>query len=429
MAKQTLTDRTIKAIKPAPAGQRIEIWDAVVPGLGVRTTDRGAKSFVLATRYPGSTNPARRALGAYGELTLEQARTKARQWLDLIGRGIDPQAEIERQRLNEQRKRAGTFAALVEDFVREKLPTERRGRNAELHLRGVFLPRWGDRPVTEITPADVKAIVREVKAEGKPTQAHALLATVRRLFNWAIEQDDYGLEHSPCDHIKAKSLIGQLRSRSRVLSDDEIRAFWRACDRLDYPRGAIGKLILLTGARHREAAWAPWSEFDLAGAMWKVDAKRFKSAFDHLVPLSPDALQLLQSLPRFRAGSYLFSVNLGRTPTEIDERVKPKLDCHMLRTLRAMARIRGEDLSAVVLKPWVIHDLRRTVRTHLAALRVPDHVAEMVLGHGRKGLQRVYDLHRYETELREALTLWAARLRSILEPPPANVVPLRGSAS
>jgi integrase len=197
-----------------------------------------------------------------------------------------------------------------------------------------------------------------------------------------------------------------------------------AQDRLDYPRGAIGKLILLTGARHREAAWAPWSEFDLAGATWKVDAKRFKSAFDHVVPLSPDALQLLQSLPRFRAGSYVFSMNLGRTATEIDERVKLKFDRRMLRTLRAMAKMRGEDPSAVVLKPWVIHDLRRTMRTHLAALRIPDHIAEMVLGHAKKGLQRIYDQHRYETELREALTLWSARLRSILAPPPPNVVPL-----
>src|SRR5262245_23383716 len=104
MARRTLNDRIIKALKPAKAGQRHETWDALVPGLGVRVTDTGAKSFVLATRYPGSTNPARRSLGAYGELTLEQARTKARQWLALVQRGIDPGEEQERKRLAEQRK-------------------------------------------------------------------------------------------------------------------------------------------------------------------------------------------------------------------------------------------------------------------------------------------------------------------------------------
>jgi integrase len=80
------------------------------------------------------------------------------------------------------------------------------------------------------------------------------------------------------------------------------------------------------------------------------------------------------------------------------------------------------------LKPWVIHDLRRTLRTHLSALRIPDHIAEMVIGHGRQGLQRVYDQHRYLDEMREALTLWSARLRSIVEPPPANVVAIKKKA-
>jgi hypothetical protein len=61
----------------------------------------------------------------------------------------------------------------------------------------------------------------------------------------------------------------------------------------------------------------------------------------------------------------------------------------------------------------------------LAALRIPDHVAEMVIGHGRKGLQRVYDQHRYISEMREALALWAGRLRSIVEPAPANVIAIK----
>ena len=104
--------------------------------------------------------------------------------------------------------------------------------------------------------------------------------------------------------------------------------------------------------------------------------------------------------------------------------LKEKIDGHMLCTLKAMARLRGNDPARVELKPWVIHDLRRTLRTHLSALRIPDHVAEMVIGHGRQGLQRVYDQHRYLDEMREALTQWAARLRSIVNPPPANVVSL-----
>jgi hypothetical protein len=82
----------------------------------------------------------------------------------------------------------------------------------------------------------------------------------------------------------------------------------------------------------------------------------------------------------------------------------------LLRTLRALARKRGDDADDVTLPHWVNHDLRRVVRTNLSALGVDDHIAELVLGHGRKGLQRVYDRHRYLPEIRSALTKWNNRL-------------------
>src|SRR5262249_48055839 len=148
MAKRTLNDRIIKSIKPAKSGKRVEVWDSLVPGLGLRVTDTGAKSFVLVARYAGkSSNPARRTLGSYGALTLEQARNKAREWLALIQRGIDPAIEVERQRLAEARKRTGTFASVAQDFITEKLSKERQGDDAERTLRR-FIAAWGARPIT-----------------------------------------------------------------------------------------------------------------------------------------------------------------------------------------------------------------------------------------------------------------------------------------
>jgi integrase len=412
MGRQTLNDRFIESRKPAKAGQRYEVRDAIVPGLALRVTDRGAKSFVLVTRYPGSENPTRRTLGTYGSMTLGQARTKARHWLELVGRGVDPHVEVERQRLAEQRKQAGTFANLAEAFIREKLSTERRGRDAELHLVNEFIPRWGKRPAGEITADDVGVVINEVKARA-PYMAHALLATVRRLYKWASTPGrGYGITSSPCFHIQAKALIGERRPRTRALSDDEIRAFWRACEQLGYPYGDIGRMLLLTGARHREVSEAPWAEFDLAKKTWTIDQARFKSNFDHVVPLTGDVVDLLEGVPRFKRGEHVFSTTFGEKPTMIADKIKGKIDALMLQTLGA-------------LKPWRVHDLRRTVRSHLSALRIPDHIAEMALGHGRQGLQRIYDQHRYEAELREALTLWAGRLRSIIAPPPENLVVLK----
>jgi hypothetical protein len=99
MVRKNLTDRYIQSRKAAAPGRREDHFNALVPGLGLRVTDRGNKSFVLVARYPTSPlNPTRRSLGTYGKITLDDARQKAREWLALIQKGIDPIIEQERQR-------------------------------------------------------------------------------------------------------------------------------------------------------------------------------------------------------------------------------------------------------------------------------------------------------------------------------------------
>jgi Arm DNA-binding domain len=96
MTSKNLTDRKVKSLKgDRNLGDKLghyDTWNAVVPGLGVRTSATGRRTFILMARYPGSRNPTRRALGVYGELTLEQAREKVRKWLELLRKGIDPAA-------------------------------------------------------------------------------------------------------------------------------------------------------------------------------------------------------------------------------------------------------------------------------------------------------------------------------------------------
>ena len=102
-----LTERVIRSLKPAPKGKRYSRWDAIVPGLDVQVTDTGHKSFGLTKRYPKNPkNPTRRKLGDVGAITLDQARPKARGWLELIGKGIDPAVDEARQRAEAQRGRS-----------------------------------------------------------------------------------------------------------------------------------------------------------------------------------------------------------------------------------------------------------------------------------------------------------------------------------
>jgi integrase len=426
MAKRHLTDRTLKALKAAPPGTHRDVWDTGFPGFGVRVSDTGRKTFVLAARYPGSNNPTRRALGQYGPLSLEKARTKASEWLELVRKGIDPATEEQRQRQAELRKQKNTFASVAEAYIvhihRQK---QRKADVVERELRREFIERWGERPITDIQPEDVIAVLDEAVKRGAEYQAHNLLGHIRRLFNWAIARNVYGLERGPCDRMKPKDVIGTRTMRDRTLTDDELRVFWRATGRLKYPWAPFFRMLLLTGQRKSEVSDARWSEFNLDGALWTIPPERFKSGSEHLVPLTSEVLALLRTLPHFKKGDHLFSTTFGQKPIDGFSKAKARLDRRMLRTLRAMARMRGEDHpKKVKLPPFVIHDVRRTVRTRLSALRIPDTVAEMVIGHGRKGLQRVYDQHKFIDEMREALTAWAARLRDIVEPPPANVVKL-----
>src|SRR5262249_38073765 len=125
MVKKNLTDRKVKSLKRDEGREdrlgHYDTWDAVVPGLGVRTSKTGRRTFVLMARYPGSSNPTRRALGVYGELTIEAARKKAREWLELIRKGIDPKAAEEAARRAAFRRQENSFTAVAEEFIRRHL--------------------------------------------------------------------------------------------------------------------------------------------------------------------------------------------------------------------------------------------------------------------------------------------------------------------
>jgi integrase len=432
MSKQNLTDRTLKALKPAKEGERYEIMDKLMPGLGIRVTDKGTRTFMLVARYPGSTNPTRRALGEYGALTLEQARDKARDWHAMIRKGCDPAAVEEAERRARLREQENTFAAAAEQFItyvhRQKLRT---ASVMERDLRSVFIPRWGERPIAEISSGDIRKVIGEAVDREAPYSAFRLFALIRRLLNWAIGTDDFGLELNPCRRLNTKDMIGERYARERVLSDDELRALWRVTGPLPYPFGPLYRLLALTGLRLNEACGAHWQEIDLDKREWTIPGTRMKKvkggAKPFLVPLTDAMIEVLNTLPRFKSGDFLFSHCHGQRPLKPNQfsDLKERLDKLMLEDLRKMASENGKDAKRVTLPPFVNHDIRRSVRTHLSALKISEEVREAVLAHVRPGIKGVYDKYEYLEEKREALILWNARLRDIVTPPPANIVHLQ----
>jgi integrase len=152
---------------------------------------------------------------------------------------------------------------------------------------------------------------------------------------------------------------------------------------------------------------------------------RNEKARAHIVPLTDDIRSLLDSLPRFKRGNFLFSTTFGEKPAWINDKVKKQLDTRMLRSLRALARRRGEDPNRVELKPWTNHDLRRTLRSGLSRLRVDRDTAEAVLAHVPVGIVSTYDIYDRFDEKKEALTRWSSHVQSLVEPSKAdNVITL-----
>jgi integrase len=413
LAKRLLTDAFIRSLKAAPPGKRIAHWDTSVgPGFGVRVTDRGVKTFVLYTG-PGAS---KYKLGRVDRMSLADARAKARDWLSQLQKGINPHEEAKRAKAETQLAKQCTFGAVVEAFLAESLSTKRQGRKDAGIIHRHILPKWFKRPISEITRSDVIALIKPL-ALPVPTTAHHVRELIGRIFNWAITQDIYGVEHNPTNHNKVKSLVGKRRIKTRTLDDRELRALWHACDDdyIKYPYGALYKLLMLTGTRLNEAARAKWTEFDLAASVWTIPAARYKSEQEHRLPLSDDAVALFKSLPRFAGNDFVFTFGSVNKPVNSFSKARVQITKLMTDKLGELA-------------PFDRQDIRRTVRTRLSPL-APHEVCELIIGHAKRGLARVYDQHRYEGEQRKALNAWARRLGSLVQGSCDNVVELRKGAT
>jgi integrase len=385
-AKRPLTDRAIAALRPAQKGKRTFVWDALVPGLAVRVTDLGAKSFVLVTRYPRSPNPTARALGLVGAMGLADARERAREWHKLIAAGTDPA-------LARASAAANTLAAICNDYLARdgaKLRTVDWSRGV---LARLVYPTLGSRPIAEIRRTDIVALLDRIEDGNGAVMADRTLAIVRRVMNWhAARSDDF---RSPIVRGMSRA-VGA--SRERILTDDELRALWHSAEGTF---GAFVRFLLLTAARRSEAAEMEWSE--VVGADWLLPAARNKTGQELLRPLSVAAQAILAAQPR---GEWVFSIT-GRRPLTGIVPLKAALD--------AASGVAG----------WTLHDLRRTARSLMSRAGVPTDHAERCLGHVIGGVRGVYDRHEFREEKRQGFEALAGLVERIVNPQ-ANVVAIRG---
>ena len=447
----------IEGLKEPPGGGMYEVSDiGAYKSLRVRVSSQ-SKVFYMSARWKkGATSAASRAIGLFspheepqaGCVSLAQARAKVAEWDALRKRGIDPAEQEREAREAEERAEAlaqadavsareGVFYAVAEAFLaRSEFRKQRRAKQVEREIRNELLDPsrngWHDKHISEIDDEDVFTVIAAIRDRPAPYQAINVLTHIKQIFSWAMRPERrklYKLKFHPIAHLKPRDFDLKKEPRQTLLKGDEIRAYWRATEKMGYPYREVYRLLLVTGQRKSEIAQASWPEFDMDEKVFTVPPERFKSNASHMVPLSDLALEILATVEPFEgewSGPFLFSTRNGRQPIDGFGNAKKRLDKLMLAELKAMAEERGDDPEQVALKPFVNHDMRRICRTALSSLRVPEPVAELIIGHGKKGLARVYNQHEYLDEMREGLQLWADRLRTIINPPAApNVVQLR----
>jgi integrase len=424
---QALTDRTVKALKPATTG-RYERYDDVVPGLGIRVSAK-SKVWVLFYRerlpdlsggFASGRRKRRWTLGPYPALSLAAARKKAQRALsDLTTKGIDPAlGKVEA-------RNAESFAELAVDYLeRHAKPKKKSWKEDQRMLRLDVLPHWQSRHVKTLTRRDVNDLLDGIVDRGAPVTANRVLALVSRIFTYGIDKD--WLDSNPAARVSKQKET----PRERTLTDEEFKALWILLEAAKTPTRTPGaviapmmarglQLMVRTGQRAGEVFGMRWADVDETSGWWTIPGTKTKNGKTHRVPLTAAALALLAEA---RVNSTPKSVISGPDGWVFEAQ---RGGSNRWQAANVVSRLRHAGL---LTGDYTRHDLRRTVATGMAQLGTTRAVLSHVLNHtdGGPSATAVYDRYDYDGEKKTALEAWGRHLDALLTGRPSRVVPFAG---
>lgn len=381
------------------------VWDTEVKGFGVRARPGGRKSYVIEYR-PGSRGrvaPKKRyTIGQHGSpWTPDAARRKAIEILGDVIKGEDPL----KARNDARRPDEDTVGHHVRQYLQGSVRrTQKSWKETERILMREFVPGLESARLASVSKRDVAQLVENI-ARRAPVQAERTFSHIRRFFNWCVEQGI--LEANPVSGLR---LVSTSNEREHVLSDFELATVWRAVDACGPLWDAVFKLLILTAQRKSEVLEMELEELNIAEKIWRIPGRRTKNGRTHEVPLTEQMLKIIAEIPRIEGSSFVFSTS-GLRPLSAQSRVKRSLD---IRVNQIVSGNWNGANSAV--RPWTIHDLRRTATTGMARLGVSPHVADAILNHksaGVTGVAAIYNRYSYMSERREALEIWGQHVQGL----------------
>ncbi|MET0101845.1 MAG: tyrosine-type recombinase/integrase [Sedimenticola sp.] len=402
-----LTAAAVDKIKTEKAQE--DYWDTHLPQFGLRVTKNGTKTWIIFPRVlvQGEWKKKRFKLDRHPSLKLKEARARARDALAAAAEGSDPQAVIKQPiRKQKTEESAQSFSVVRDDFLkkyRTRKKTRPKPRTLEemgRTLKSDRLKDWEDRPLVEITKRDVLDVLDELISEGKEARANTYLVHIRMLMNWAADREI--IPFAPTDRVKPP---GAEISRERVLEDDEIKAIWKATFTTQGKEcnifGPLVRILLLTGQRRSEVAGMSWTELDLDAKHWEIPGSRTKNKLPHIVPLSDLVVEIIKEQEKSQKET-------GKSPLVFTCTGKP---------FSGWSRSKERLDSRAKAAPWRLHDLRRTLVTHLNEMGTLPHVVEAIVNHvsgTRGGVAGVYNRALYLEERQKALDEWADHVYSLV---------------
>jgi integrase len=414
MAK-ALTTKAVEAIKPTET--RTEIPDPALTGLYLVVQPSGVKSWALRYRYGGK--PKKLTLGKFPIMGVAAARAAATDAIQAVEHGNDPGAakkKAKAERVEAQLSERDKIKTLLDQYANRHLAKLKSGATAKRELERHVMEPWGERKIQDIARRDVIDILDGIADSGRVVTANRVRAYLSGFMNWCVERDV--IDISPVLGVKP---VAREMSRERVLSDDEIRWFWRACDDLGFPWGPFGQTLLLTGQRLREVAGM--TDDEITGRVWEMPPQRTKNGRAHSIPLSKAVSGILSGVERIKGDAGLIFTTTGESPLSGFYKGRNRI-------AERMAEIATEEAGQPVQIPhWTFHDLRRTAATGMARIGIPVRVTEAVLNHASGtggGIVAVYQRHDYADEKRNALDAWARLVADLVDGSGDNVVRLAG---